>query len=782
MSDRAENGASRHSDADEIAAIYDSAPIGLCLLDRDLCFVRINTYLADANGLAAADHIGRSVREIMPDRAEMLEPLLRRVLAGESLFGVEGRSGRAGTMRIWRENLTPHRNVDGEIVGISIAAMDISGESAPAESGQVPPTMADFQTLADNLSQLAWMAEPDGHVLWYNRRWYEYTGGSPDTMIGWGWVDAHHPDRRDDVVAKWREHLAHGEPWEDMFPLRGANGEYRWFLSRAEPIRNPQGAIIRWFGTNTDVTDQVETAAALSRSEAQIRTMFDALPAMVFVCDPNGGNHQVNEAYCSFTGKPMGELLGDGWIEILHPDDQGRAREIRKGAMKAKNIYMAEHRFRRADGVYRWHIVRGLPLREEDGVVVSWIGACIDIHEHKMAEEKLHRRVESAAAEREAALFQLHESQKLETVGQLTGGVAHDFNNLLTPIVGSLDLLRRRITDESSARLIDGALASAERARTLIQRLLAFARRQAFQPRAVDPEALVSSMRDLIERSLGPRIEFVADIQPGLPAALIDPNQLELALLNLSVNARDAMPSGGRLTWTLAEESLAEDREDLKAGRYVRIAVTDTGIGMSEETLGHAVEAFFSTKAVGKGTGLGLSTVHELAANSGGAFRLESVLGEGTTAILWLPVATEEVVVPVREPAARAASRSAVVLLVDDEDQVRFTTAESLTELGYDVISAGSGQEALNEVEAGLTPDLLVTDHLMPGMTGAQLAMEMRQILPDLPVLVITGYAQLRPEEAGGFDVLVKPYRYAELALRIADLLSEPHVVQRTLS
>jgi CheY-like chemotaxis protein/anti-sigma regulatory factor (Ser/Thr protein kinase) len=280
-------------------------------------------------------------------------------------------------------------------------------------------------------------------------------------------------------------------------------------------------------------------------------------------------------------------------------------------------------------------------------------------------------------------------------------------------------------------------------------------------------------MRDLIERSIGPRIALTIAIEADVPPAQFDPNQFELALLNLAINARDAMPSGGKLRLRIAEDESAGARADLMPGRYIRVSVSDTGTGMNAETLARAVEPFFSTKPAGKGTGLGLSMVHGLAAQSGGAFRLESAVEEGTTATLWLPVADEAVAAPAPVSNARAASRRAIVLLVDDEDEVRFTTAESLADLGYDVGPVESAQAALDRVAAGLAPDLLVTDHLMPGMTGAQLAAEFRRRLPDTPVLMITGYAQLPPEEAGGFDVLIKPYRHAELALRVAELLAQ---------
>jgi PAS domain S-box-containing protein len=718
---------------------------------------------------------------VHPDDVDRLKAMQAAAADGETRYDIEFRLNHPDGRMLWaavRGELK--RNAAGRRVGMAGVLMDITARKEAELRAE--RTAAEFQALADNVNQLAWMADPDGTVFWYNRRWFEFTGHSPDAPVGEGTDSAVHPDHRERVANHWHECFRRCQPWEDTFPLRGADGRYRWFLSRAEPIRDQSGRMLRWFGTNTDVTEQIETADALARSEAQFRTMAEALPGLLFVSGPTGSNQFVSEGFRVFTGRTTEELLGEGWLEVLHPDDRPRAREIWKGALRAQTIYMAEYRFRRSDGAYRWHIVRGLPVRDEQKQVTSWVGVCIDIHDRRAAEEDLRRRVEEAVAEREAALSQLHEAQKLETVGQLTGGVAHDFNNLLTPIVGSLDLLRRRLEDERSLRLIDGALASAERARTLIQRLLAFARRQTLQPRAVDPAALVQGMRELIERSLGPRIEFAAEVAPGLPPALVDPNQLELALLNLSVNARDAMPNGGRLGWQVGEETVGESRSGLAPGRYVRIAVSDTGLGMDADTLARAVEPFFSTKAAGKGTGLGLSMVHGLAGQSGGAFRLESQPRAGTTATLWLPVAAEEVVALPRDTDARLASRRARVLLVDDEEQVRFTTSESLTELGYDVVPAGSAQEALDAVAGGLAPDLLVTDHLMPGMTGAQLAIELRARLPGLPVLMITGYAQLRPEEAGDFDVLVKPYRHAELALRIAELLAEEPVLQRALS
>ncbi|MCO2575721.1 response regulator, partial [Pseudomonas aeruginosa] len=357
--------------------------------------------------------------------------------------------------------------------------------------------------------------------------------------------------------------------------------------------------------------------------------------------------------------------------------------------------------------------------------------------------------------------------------GQLTGGIAHDFNNLLTPIMASLELIRRRLDDARSTDLIDGALQSAERARNLVGRLLTFARRQTLKPQAVALRELVEGMHDLIERSLGPTIEVRIEIPERLPAVVVDPHQFELAILNLAVNARDAMGEGGRLEIGARTDLVIDGAVDgLGAGRYVCLEVADNGGGMPAEVLARCMEPFFSTKGVGKGTGLGLSMVQGLVAQSGGGLGIHSEIGKGTRVSIWLPITAEQTQSTAEScPDAPEASRPTHVLLVDDDRMVRYTTALLLGDLGYQVSEAASAEEALGEVERGLAPDLLVTDHLMADKTGVQLAEELRQRFPQLPVLVITGYANLTPEQLNGFEVLTKPFRHNELAERLARLL-----------
>lgn len=385
----------------------------------------------------------------------------------------------------------------------------------------------------------------------------------------------------------------------------------------------------------------------------------------------------------------------------------------------------------------------------------------------------LEDRVEKATAERELAFAQLHEAQKLETLGQLTGGVAHDFNNLLTPITMVLDRLLRRggEIDERNYRLIESALESAGRAKTLVQRLLGFARRQALQTRPVDLADLLEGMRDLIASSLGPTIELRMEWAPALPCALADPNQLELALLNLCVNARDAMPAGGVLRIEVSlDDGASRDRLGAQSGRFLVLAVEDDGAGMDEDTLRHAVEPFYSTKEIGKGTGLGLSMVHGLASQLGGGFHLTSTPGKGTRAELLLPVA-EEGEATTRQPRIEQVEHTIPplsILLVDDEHLVRNATAEMLRDLGHSVHEESNAQAALGRL-GGMPIDAVITDYKMPQMDGAEFAARIREQRPDMPVLLITGYAGTE-EPPYPLPRVDKPFRRSDLARALEQL------------
>jgi signal transduction histidine kinase len=388
--------------------------------------------------------------------------------------------------------------------------------------------------------------------------------------------------------------------------------------------------------------------------------------------------------------------------------------------------------------------------------------------------EQAHRHVLEEIAQREHAERQLRQAQKMEMIGQLTGGVAHDFNNLLMAILGNLDLLRKHIpADPRSTRLIEGASQGARRGAALTQRLLAFARRQDLKIEPRNLVELVNGMTDLLKRSLGPRIALCLDLPPSLPLALVDGNQLELALLNLAVNARDAMPDGGTLTIAL-DSAEAPAGSELAPGRYLCLTVSDTGHGMDAATLARATEPFFSTKEVGKGTGLGLSMIQGLAQQLSGTLRLSSEVGRGTTAELWLPVTTataaSEPVAPAAVEAAPACR--ATILVVDDDALIAMSTADMLEDLGHEVIETNSGEDALEILRHPRPIDLMITDYAMPKMTGAQLADAARALRPHLPILLATGYAELPTGSALDLPRLGKPYHQAQLAAEIGKLLA----------
>jgi signal transduction histidine kinase/CheY-like chemotaxis protein len=500
-----------------------------------------------------------------------------------------------------------------------------------------------------------------------------------------------------------------------------------------------------------------------------------------------------------FGRKPGDPFSYRDLLAAVHPDDRARRQEVLDRSIKSGKDYSFEYRNIWPDGSVHWVDVRARAVRRPDGSIKSLVGVSTDITARKTAEIErenllaqlaaertalaeltatLEQRVEQRSAElmkevaaREKAQEQLRQAQKMETIGQLTGGVAHDFNNLLMAVMGNLDLLRKRIPDDPRLhRLIDGALQGAERGASLTQRLLAFARQQDLKAMPVDLGALIQGMIDLLERSLGPRIALRLNIPDNLPPARIDANQLELAILNLAINARDAMPDGGSIDIKVAELRANGDAT-LQPGSYLKVSVIDTGKGMTQEILKKAVEPFFSSKPLGKGTGLGLSMVHGLAVQLGGALQLASTVGKGTTATLILPVASA---VPEAETPVQAGpkiNRSAVILYVDDDPLIAMSTMEMLEDLGHQVIGANSGLHALDIIRSEQPIDLMMTDHVMPGMTGIELAAASREVRPSLPILLATGYADLPEGSQLDLPRLAKPYHQDQLRDRLDQLL-----------
>jgi PAS domain S-box-containing protein len=544
------------------------------------------------------------------------------------------------------------------------------------------------------------------------------------------------------------------------------DGLIRWVAAKGRGLFTPEGVCTRVIGTAIDITarkaDEVRLRDLNQQLEQRVveRTaernrIWEMSHDLFAIMGFDGFLKAINPAWEATLGFDEATLLAMDFPRQVHPDDHENVGAVMEKLARGETVRGFEDRLRHADGSWRW---------------ISWTlvpqgGVFYAVGRDVTAERE-------AAAELERAQEALRQSQKMEAMGQLTGGVAHDFNNLLTPIVGSLDMLQRKgLGGPREQRLIDGAMQSADRAKTLVQRLLAFARRQPLQPSAVDVAKLVAGMADLIASTSGPQIHVVVDAADGLPPAKADPNQLEMALLNLGVNARDAMPEGGTLRITAGVDPVGPGhRSGLRPGSYVRLSVADTGVGMDEATLKRAVEPFFSTKGIGKGTGLGLSMVHGLASQLGGALNVESRLGVGTNIELWLPASDA----PVDEaaaaaPASSAPARSGTALLVDDEELVRESTADMLEDLGYEVAQAASAEEALRLIRGGLRPDVVMTDHLMPGMNGTELANVIVADLPGTPVLIVSGYAEAEGI-APHYPRLVKPFRNSDLAASLAEL------------
>lgn len=538
--------------------------------------------------------------------------------------------------------------------------------------------------------------------------------------------------------------------------------------------------------------------ANLRESDQRLRTALHAGRLAAWEFDFLTSGFAVSAEGKVLLGRSEAQEVGlDDLMRGISSDDRPSVAEALGRSVRTGEDFAVDLRFARPDGDTLWLDVRARLVLGGGGSPRRFVGVASDITVRKAAEaslqglnELLEKRVEERTAqlrqahdellaqiaERERTEAQLRQMQKLESIGQLTGGVAHDFNNLLTAVIGNLELLRKRVpASPASDRLIDGAMQGAQRGAALTQRLLAFARHQALEVRAIDLAELVRGMDDLLRRSLGPSITMIQDFPAGIPAAQADANQVELALLNLAVNSRDAMPDGGTLTFALDLAETGASR-DLARGRYVRLTVSDTGAGMDGETLRKAIEPFFSTKDVGKGTGLGLSMIHGLAQQLKGALRLFSTPGRGTRAELWLPVAenvTEPVAPQVGDRPAEG-KRRATLLFVDDDFLISLSTTSLLEDLGHTVVTASSGPEALDVLRTGKPIDMMITDYAMPGMTGLQLAEEARALRPDLPILLATGYADLPTRADFELPRLQKPYQQAQLAEQIHGMLGQP--------
>jgi PAS domain S-box-containing protein len=540
--------------------------------------------------------------------------------------------------------------------------------------------------------------------------------------------------------------------------------------------------------------------AALREGEERFRTLAESLPQLVWTSLPDGRCDYLSRQLLDYTGISTDERLGSAQLRrVIHPDDFGMTAARWVVAQEEPGDYDVEHRLRSSDGSYRWFKTRATAVRDRVGRIIKWFGTCTDIQHIVEAREQLacsraqletmvvERTRELAAtneqltteiAEREQAQAALAQAQKMEAIGQLTGGVAHDFNNLLTIASGSLELLEGRISDEKSVRLLRSAQGAMARGARLTRSLLAFARKQRLEPVLADLNSVVVEVTDLLRRSIGPTVEVRYALSNAPWPTLIDTGQIETAILNIAINARDAMLSGGTLLIETANIPAGDhDMPEEVAGRdCVLISISDTGTGMSPEVIEHAFEPFFTTKEIGKGTGLGLSTVFGVVRQSGGTVRIRSRIGEGTTVQIYLPRADGATTHCAGDtmPARLRTSGGGRILVVDDDPAVRWITVECLRESGHLVTEADSGRAALAILERGDPCDLVVMDQLMPGLLGTETVRLARMTRPELKALFVTGYAEKFEFEGATEPMIMKPFKSTVLAEAVRSTLQHP--------
>jgi PAS domain S-box-containing protein len=590
-----------------------------------------------------------------------------------------------------------------------------------------------------------------------------------------------YPDETgEQLVARYNRVLVEGGP-DDLEVRRVIDGEERWI--RSSGVRLSEGLAISF----RDITRERQAAAALRTSEEQFRSVANAAPVMIWISDASANTVWFNDAWLKFTGRTMGQQLGRGWAAGIHPDDlEGADAEVAL-ALAERRPFRVAFRLRRADGAWRWISSAGAPRHDAYGQFQGFIGSCFDNTEVVETTHELEARViertaalEASIAERAKTEAALAQSQRLETVGRLTGGVAHDFNNLLTVMVGGLDMILKKPSDIARVqRLGEAALAAGQRGERLTRQLLAFSRNQELKLEVTDIGGLILQIEPLVRRAAGDAkiLEVRADREAG--SSRVDAAQFEAALLNLVVNAVDATPAEGTIVVEVAAERLADgEAGEAPAGDYVRVAVSDTGHGMSPEVLGRVFEPFFTTKEVGKGTGLGLAQVYGFVRQCGGAVTIDSHEGQGTTVTLHLPLAAPEIAVAVSPEIIVEADLSGVrVLLVEDDASVRAITEGALSELGCEVVTAEHGRAALARLEVEAAFDIVLSDLVMPGgVSGVELGRLVSQSAPQTKVLLTTGYAGDRMAAALEdlpWPVLRKPFRITQLRSALAEAVRQ---------
>jgi PAS domain S-box-containing protein len=600
-----------------------------------------------------------------------------------------------------------------------------------------------------------------------------------------------HPEDRAAVIRHCARCAEDGADFDMEFRVVRPDGSIRWLFDRGRTYLDEAGRPATMTGACVDVTDRKTAEARLARSEARFRAAVQAVSGIMWTNNEAGEMEGEQPGWGALTGQSFADYQGFGWSKAVHPDDAQPSIDAWNDAVAARKPFIFEHRVRRHDGVWRLFSIRAIPVLRADGTVHEWVGVHTDITEQREAETILARsrdELEQIVAERTRDLHEtqvrLAHAQRMEALGQLAGGIAHDFNNVLQAVSGGASLIEKRVPERPDiARIAHMIGEAASRGASITQRLLSFGRRGDLRREPVDAATLLADMREVLLHTMGAGIGVRLELGENLPPLLADKGQLETVLVNLAANARDALDGKGEIVLSATLDHVQQDlvRQHfslLKAGTYVRLSVADTGTGMPADILARATEPFFTTKGIGKGTGLGLAMARGFAEQSGGGLVIESEAGKFTVVSLWFPVADASTVLPA-DPSSGGGAGSgrpqARLLLVDDEPIVAEMLAEHLRMSGYGVHQAGSAPAALALIDGGVRFDLVVTDLSMPGTDGWELIHALRSRQPDLPIVLLTGFATRDVEQAVSADarlvLLRKPVSGERLAGRVADLL-----------
>ena len=746
-----------------ILAVADMLPVMVAYADKDFRYRFMNKPMADWFERPRSELLGLTMRELLGDEAwKVREPLVAATMAGERKFFASDFSHPTRGSLAVQTNYMPWADSTGEVFGLIILVQDVTEQRAAERA--LRESEERFRRIANQAPVLMWVTRLDRTRDFVNDAYVDFVGGDRENARTIDWRERIHPEDHDRIVA---ESIA-GEATGETFTLEGryrrADGEYRWLKSTSSPRFGPDGELAGFIGAATDITvakeaeldlkRQVEERTAeLARREAQFRAVFEAALEVMVLLEPDGTVLAVNNRRESWRhphpDDAIGQKLWESPTMRKYPQHQAVMKEGISRAAKGE-IFTTEVRMEREGTPTAFLDVSVQPVKDPGGKIIYLLFEARDITELKAAQE------------------QLRQSQKMEALGQLTGGIAHDFNNLLTVVVGGLDLLAKRIEDAKLKRYASNALTAAERGARLTGQLLAFSRVQRLEVRATNIAPLIQNMRPLLKNVLGPGIEKRFDLDEEMLPVLADPTQVEVAVLNLAINARDAMPTGGVLSFT---SRLVESKgdPDLEDGRYIELCISDTGMGMPEEVRQRAFEPFFTTKEVGKGTGLGLSMVYGMARQSGGTARIESETGKGTAVSLFFREATGESAHSSHGEAdehdghhPRGAEK---VLVIDDDPDVRAFISESLAEQGYNVFQANDGRSGLSAFAAE-RPDLVVLDFIMPGLSGADVASRILSKEPGQAILFVSGYSETDSIRriAPDAPLLTKPFRAEALA------------------